>query len=138
MFTRFTRSRTLTGSTKFTGATKLAKFQPILGPLRCCVRVATYFKCGMVRVEFFGVPRIRAGVSFVEIGGASTLGEAYEVLANRLPTLQGECLRLQGGVTWELTDHCVANLGGDRFVRDLGQPLKPDDVLLILSADAGG
>jgi molybdopterin converting factor small subunit len=112
--------------------------QPELGSSRSRDRIPTFFKCGMVRVEFFGVPRIRAGVSFVEIGDVATLGELLKVLANRLPTLQGDCLRLAGGATWELTEHCVANLSGHRFVRDLGQPLEPDDVLLILSSDAGG
>lgn len=112
--------------------------QPVLGSSRSRDRVPTLFKCGMVRIEFFGVPRIRAGVSFVEIGDVATLGELLEVLANQLPTLQGDCLRLASGATWELTEHCVANLSGHRFVRDLGQPLEPDDVLLILSADAGG
>ena len=84
-----------------------------------------------MRVEFFGVPRERAGVAELKLQ-ADTLGQLMTALAMRSPSL-GELItadRLQPSV--------VANLNGDRFVSDPGTQLTEDDCVLILSADAGG
>lgn len=92
----------------------------------------------MVCVEFFGVPRTRAGVGMIDVGDVSTVGEALDVLAERLPSLHEDCLQPRPSGGWELTTYCIANLAGRQFVRDMGIRLEPDDVLLIFSADAGG
>jgi len=84
-----------------------------------------------MHVEFFGVPRERAGATRLEVE-ANTLGELLGTLAAQLPSLR-EFIgndRLQSAV--------LANLNGDRFVSDPATPLKRSDCVLILSADAGG
>ena len=84
-----------------------------------------------MHVEFFGVPRERAGVSALEVH-ADTLGQLLGTLAARMPSLS-EIIRDD-----RLHPAFVANLNGDRFVTDPGTPLAGDDFVLILSADAGG
>jgi molybdopterin converting factor small subunit len=82
-------------------------------------------------VEFFGVPRERAGFSELEVH-AETLGALLGALAARVPSLS-EIIQRD-----TLHPAFVANLNGDRFVTDPLTPLKADDCVLILSADAGG
>ena len=84
-----------------------------------------------MQVEFFGLPRERAGVSVIEVQ-AATLGQLLEKLAVQVPPL-GEFV-----VAQRLHPVLVANLNGDRFVSDPATPLSENDHLLILSADAGG
>lgn len=86
--------------------------------------------CGM-HVEFFGVPRQRAGVPELEVH-ADTLGQLLGQLTERMPSLS-EIIQDD-----RLHPAFVANLNGDRFVTDPGTPLRADDCVLILSADAGG
>ena len=82
-------------------------------------------------VEFLGVPRQRAGVAELVVE-ARTLGQLLETLADRLPALSEVIVgdRLHPSFT--------ANLNGDEFINDPGTPLREDDCVLILSADAGG
>ncbi|MDH3717570.1 MAG: MoaD/ThiS family protein [Planctomycetota bacterium] len=85
-----------------------------------------------IRVEFFGIPRQRAGVATTTAEG-QRLGDVLAELEHKFPGLAESCIRagrLKSGYT--------ANLGGDRFVTDPETELAADDVLLILSADAGG
>ena len=84
-----------------------------------------------MHVEFFGVPRERAGVSALEVH-ADTLGQLLGTLARRMPSLS-EIIEDD-----RLHPAFVANLNGDRFVTDPDTPLRRDDSVLILSADAGG
>ena len=84
-----------------------------------------------MQVEFYGLPRARAGVSGIELQ-ANTLGELLEKLAAEVPPL-GEFVGAD-----HLHPVVVANLNGDRFVSDPATPLSENDHLLILSADAGG
>jgi len=84
-----------------------------------------------MHVEFFGVPRERAGVSELEVH-ADTLGQLLGRLAERMPSLSEIIQRDR------LHPAFVANLNGDRFVTDPGTPLGAGDCVLILSADAGG
>jgi molybdopterin converting factor small subunit len=94
------------------------------------------FDCGFpMRVEFFGVPRDRAGTSEMEVH-ADTLGQLLETLATRIPSLDKIIGGNGSGV--RLHPSFVANLNGDRFVSDPRTPLGKDDCVLILSADAGG
>jgi molybdopterin converting factor small subunit len=84
-----------------------------------------------MHVEFFGVPRERAGVSDLEVQ-ADTLGQLLWTLSARIPSLNDI---MAGG---QLLPSFVANLNGDRFVNDPETPLQEKDCVLILSADAGG
>ena len=84
-----------------------------------------------MHVEFFGVPRERAGMSRLEVE-ADTFGELLATLAAQYPVPRQTHRR-------EPPAPCfVASLNGDRFVSDPGTPLGKDDCVLILSADAGG
>jgi molybdopterin converting factor small subunit len=84
-----------------------------------------------MHVEFFGVPRERAGMSELEVQ-ADTLGQLLGTLAAQFPALG----KFAGAN--QLHPAFLANLNGDRFVSDPGTPLGKDDCVLILSADAGG
>jgi molybdopterin converting factor small subunit len=84
-----------------------------------------------MRVELLGIPRERAGVAELELQ-ADTLGQLLAALAVRFPSL-GELI-----TTDRLPPSVVANLNGDQFVSDPRTPLRKDDCVLILSADAGG
>ena len=84
-----------------------------------------------MHVEFFGVPRQRAGISELEVK-ADTLGQLLATLAAHIPSL-GEFIAVD-----RLDSTLVANLNGDRFVNDPETPLGEGDRVLILSADAGG
>ena len=86
----------------------------------------------MVCVELFGIARQRAGVEEVHLE-ANSLREALAALAKRFPELAKSCF--DGG---QLRHGFIANLNGDRFITDPETLIRPDDSLLILSADAGG
>jgi molybdopterin converting factor small subunit len=85
-----------------------------------------------IRIEFFAIPRHRAGVAEIDVE-AATLGDALREVRRRLPQLDEVCLtdgRLGGGY--------LASLNGRDFVSDPSTPLADGDCLLILSSDAGG
>ena len=82
-----------------------------------------------MQVEFFGVPRERAGIARLSVQ-AQNLGELWEKLAAQIPSFGG-LLEFQPPVM-------LANLNGDRFISDPATPLAESDCILILSADAGG
>jgi len=84
------------------------------------------------QVEFFGVPRARAGVVQAEATG-ETLGEVLADLANKFPELAEACI--QGN---QLRPGYTVNLGGERFTTDSNAPLKKGETLLLMSLDAGG
>ena len=89
-----------------------------------------------IQIEFFGIPRQRAGVesATVEIDGTrASLGDVVERVASQFPTLAQECFdgrRLLPGFS--------ANIDGNRFVTDPQTLLRDGSSLLIMSADAGG
>jgi hypothetical protein len=79
-------------------------------------------------VEFFGIPRQRAGVASLALADEErprTLAELWSLLSVRLPTL-------------EPSPHYAVNLDGQRFVESPGTSLADVQHVLILSADAGG
>lgn len=89
-----------------------------------------------IRVEFYGIPRARAGVAETTIGFAGdavTFAYVLQKLAARFPALATDCLSGDG-----LRDGYAANLGGMKFVRGPEDRLSAGDTLLIFSADAGG
>lgn len=84
-----------------------------------------------IRVEFYGVPRLRAGRADLTVA-AATVAEALGAVEKACPGLE----RLWQGS--QLRPEFLLSLNGERFVGDLTQRLKSGDCLLILSADVGG
>jgi molybdopterin converting factor small subunit len=85
-----------------------------------------------VRIEFYGVPRHRAGVEAIEVE-AATLGTALAAARRKLPGLTDSCDdegRPCRGI--------LVSLGGREFVSDPARPLNAGDTILVLSSDAGG
>lgn len=79
-------------------------------------------------VEFFGIPRQRAGVADLTLEDRpATLAELWCELGRRCPGLAGE-----------RSPHFAVNLEGRRFVDDPATSLEGVTHVLILSADAGG
>ncbi|MFO0848137.1 MAG: hypothetical protein U0871_06220 [Gemmataceae bacterium] len=87
---------------------------------------------GTVTVEFYGVPRRRAGVPEAAVV-ADTPAAALAAVADALPGL-GRVLVADG----RLMPEYLLSVNGERFVADLTQPLPAGSRLLLLSADAGG
>jgi molybdopterin converting factor small subunit len=86
----------------------------------------------VVTVEFFGVPRARAGRPDLTVS-AATVGEALATVASACPKL-ADVVRSDG----RLAPHYLLSRDGERFVRGLDEPLRDGERLLLLSADAGG
>lgn len=89
-----------------------------------------------VRVEFYGIPRLRAGAAETLVvieGDQIALGDVLQELAHHFPGLAGECIEGR-----QLRHGYAANVDGQRFVNDPDTLLSPDHCLLIMSADAGG
>jgi hypothetical protein len=92
----------------------------------------------IIRIELFGVARHLAGVSMLELKMADcdesvSLGRVLRALALQQPGLSGECI-----VDGALGPSFVANLGGERFVRDPKTMIQQGQDLIVFSADAGG
>ena len=85
-----------------------------------------------IRVELFGIPRLRAGVAATTAEG-SRLDEILADLAPRFPDLAGTCF--DGG---SLRAGYLAGINGEQFVTNPATTIKPDSVLLIFSANSGG
>ena len=89
-----------------------------------------------IRVEFYGIPRQRAGIAATNIDVSSAtipLLDVFRQLGERFPKLARDCFDQHG-----LRDGYAANVNGERFVADALTPLADGSCLLILSADAGG
>jgi molybdopterin converting factor small subunit len=84
----------------------------------------------MVRIELFGVPRMRAAKSELEISAAS-LGEAIAELDRVCPELE----ILERGT---IAPRYLIAVNGRAFTRDPVLVLEDGDVLVIVSAQAGG
>ncbi len=87
----------------------------------------------MITVELFGVARLRAGVDSIELGQAKSLGEAFKMLGQRLPDLMPQVIE-----HGRLQPYYAAAVNGVIVAKGLDMALSPGDVLMILSADAGG
>lgn len=85
-----------------------------------------------IRIEFYGIPRHRAGVASIEVE-ASQLGEALLQAGRQLPILNDVCFDADG-----LRSGYLANLNGRAFVSASATALAPGDSVLILSSDVGG
>jgi molybdopterin converting factor small subunit len=86
----------------------------------------------LVTVEFFGIPRQRAGRADLAVP-AGTVSELLRRVEESCPELKG--LRQADG---RLSPHYLLSIDGQKFVTDLQQRLRPGERLLVLSADAGG
>lgn len=86
----------------------------------------------MVIVEFFGVPRLRAGQAEVAVPIGSVL-TILQAISERCPSLP-DLLTADG----HLAPHYLLSLDGRAFVTDLSCEVPPGSRLLLLSADAGG
>jgi molybdopterin converting factor small subunit len=86
----------------------------------------------IITVEFYGVPRARAGRREVRVT-AATAEEALAAVTAVCPALASVW-----GEDGQLNPHFLLSLDGERFVTDLTQTLKAGDRLVLLSADTGG
>jgi molybdopterin converting factor small subunit len=89
-----------------------------------------------VRVEFYGIPRERAGTpdTMIEIpGDAIRFGDVLFDLVNRFPRLADTCFD-----NGSLRPEYRASIDGHRFVSDPDEFIRTGEVILIMSADAGG
>jgi hypothetical protein len=86
----------------------------------------------LVRVEFYGVPRLRAGQAR-EVIRARTVSELVTGIAVACPLLAP--LLADFGAA---RSPCLLVLNGREFVADPEQELVHGDVAILLSADAGG
>jgi molybdopterin converting factor small subunit len=85
-----------------------------------------------VTVEFFGVPRQRAGRAELAVEAAN-VAELLAAVERACPGLKG-LVRPDG----RLAPHYLLSLDGQRFVTDGSERLPAGSRLLLLSADAGG
>lgn len=85
-----------------------------------------------IRVEFYGIPRQRAGVEAIEVEAVS-LGDVLLRVGEQLPELAKACLE-----AGRLLPTYIANINGESFTHDPETVLKSGDTVMILSADAGG
>ncbi len=74
-----------------------------------------------------------SGVSVSMPGDTMRLDELLRAVADRCPEWAAECLEGDG-----LRPGYLANINGQRFVRDPRTSVRCGDELLIMSADAGG
>jgi molybdopterin converting factor small subunit len=85
-----------------------------------------------VTVEFFGIPRQRAGQAELVVS-PGTVADTLAAVEKGCPGLTG-LLQADG----RLAPHFLLSINGRRFTTRLEQSLAPGDRLLLLSADAGG
>ncbi|HET6574165.1 MAG TPA: hypothetical protein VFG68_11215 [Fimbriiglobus sp.] len=85
-----------------------------------------------VTVEFYGIPRRRAGRAQLTVDADTAVAALAQVAA--------ACPELGGVVAPDgrLAPLYLLSVDGKRFVADLAEPLPPGTRLLLLSADAGG
>lgn len=86
----------------------------------------------MITIELYGVPRLRAGRDSLTVEAAS-LGEALALLGTSCPALDPSVVH-----NGTLLPHYLIARNGTQFTADPATPLTPGDVLVLLSADAGG
>jgi hypothetical protein len=85
-----------------------------------------------VTIEFYGLPRHRAGRA--ELGvTAATVADALAAVVAACPGLREICT-----ADGRLAPHYLLSLDGERFLTEPHEPLPPGSRLLLLSADAGG
>lgn len=86
----------------------------------------------MVMIELYGIARLRAGQETFEVEG-KTLAEALFALSSLCPALDPSIVD-QG----RLANGYMVALNGAQITGDPSTNLRDGDVLVLLSADAGG
>lgn len=89
-----------------------------------------------ILVEFFGIPRIRAGVdrlSVLDGRDSAPLGDVLREVGEQLPEFAASCLLKN-----RLREEYVASIDGECFVTSEQTTVLSDQSVLLLSADAGG
>jgi molybdopterin converting factor small subunit len=86
----------------------------------------------VVTIELYGVARLRAGRETLEVA-ARDLGEALRALGETCPAL--EPMIVSAG---RLGPGWLVAVNGAQITGDLGAPLADGDVVVLVSADAGG
>jgi molybdopterin converting factor small subunit len=87
---------------------------------------------GQVTVEFYGVPRQRAGQAELTVE-ARSVGELLRAVEDRCPDLKG-LLQSDG----RLSPHYLLSIDGERFVASASEPIEAGTRVVLLSADPGG
>jgi molybdopterin converting factor small subunit len=85
-----------------------------------------------VTLEFFGIPRLRAGRPHLTVA-AATVGAALAAAVRDCPGLAGLL-----GADGRLDRHYLLSRDGREFLTDPARPLADGDRLVLLSADVGG
>lgn len=86
----------------------------------------------IVVVEFYGIPRQRAGMAELAVE-ADSISAVLIAVRTRCPGLADLLTN-----TGQLSSHYLLSLDGTAFVGELMRPLSSGSRLLLLSADAGG
>ena len=86
----------------------------------------------IVTVEFYGVPRQRAGRAELPVA-AGTVAEVLHAVERDCPGMKG-LMTAAGG----LSPQYLISLDGEEFVTDFHRTLLSGSRVLVLSADAGG
>jgi molybdopterin converting factor small subunit len=89
-------------------------------------------KTPLITVEFYGVPRQRAGRPELAVRAAQ-LGEALHAVQQACPKLS-DLINADG----RLASHYLLSIDGAGFVTDMDETLESGARVLLLSADAGG
>jgi molybdopterin converting factor small subunit len=84
----------------------------------------------MVRLEFYGLARLRGGRTELQVD-AATIGAA-------LAAADAACPNLRVRSDSALSPEYRLSVGGRFFTDNLNEPLADGEALLILGADAGG
>jgi molybdopterin converting factor small subunit len=85
-----------------------------------------------VTVEFYGVPRLRAGRAELAVA-AGTVAEVLRAVERACPGMKGLTTAAGG-----LSPQFLVSLDGEEFVADFERTLRSGSRVLVLSADAGG
>ncbi len=88
----------------------------------------------MIQVEFYGIPRVRAGVAQTTARGRN-VGEVLTDLANRFPEFRRDCLN---DAAVQLRPEFALCVDGERFISHPDSQLVEGSTILVLSADVGG
>ena len=91
-----------------------------------------YARPRVVTIELFGVPRLRAGLAVLQVE-ASSLGEAFRALGHACPSLSPSVVD-----DGRLQPFYMVAVNGMQFTADPGLSLVDGDVLVVVSAEAGG
>ena len=102
------------------------------GHKNSCLALGAQLDERRVTIEFFGIPRQRAGCAALAVE-ATTVRELLAQVEQACPGLMG-ILKKDG----QLSPHYLVSIEGRQFLTDMDQSLCPGDRLVLLSADAGG